>query len=108
MSEDLLRGDANTEIAIGEEDGKVILTFSKPVRWLELDANAAKRIGEQLARSSYEATYGGAPAGSSIKAHTRQTLINRWILVDRSMRDQGKNPAYIAETLVDLFLSEVS
>ena len=108
MSEDLLRGDANTEIAIGEQDGKVVLTFSKPVRWLELDANAAKRIGEQLARSSYEATYGIAPAASAIKAHTRQTLINRWILVDRSMRDQGKNPAHIAQTLVDLFLSEVS
>ena len=108
MSEDLLRSDANTEIAVGEQDGKVVLTFSRPVRWLELDANAARRIGEQLARSSYGATYGGDPAGSAITAAKRQVLINRWILVDRSMREQGKNPLFIAETLVDLFLSEVS
>jgi hypothetical protein len=108
MSEDLLRGDANTEVAIGEEGGKVILTFSKPVRWLELDANAARRIGEQLARSSYGVTYGIEPQGSAITAAKRQVLINRWLLVDRSMREQGRNPLFIAETLVDLLLSEVS
>ena len=108
MSEELLRGDANTEVAIGEQNGMVVLTFSKPVRWLELDANAARKIGEQLARSSYGVTYGAEPQGSAITATKRQTLINRWILVDRSMREQGRNPMFIAETLVDLFLSEVS
>ena len=108
MSDDLLRSDANTEIAIGEEGGKIVLTFSKPVRWIELDANAARQIGEQLARSAYSTTYGDAPNGSAITATKRQTLINRWILVDRSMREQGRPPLFIAETLVDLFLSEVS
>jgi hypothetical protein len=110
MTQDDLRGDANTEIAIGDENGKVVLTFSKPVRWLELDAEAARRIGEQLARSAYTVTYGAPPAnrGSVLKAHVRNTLINRFVIVDRSMREQGKNPAYIATTLVDLFLSEVS
>ena len=100
----------HTQVAIGDLEGKVVMAFDRPTSKLLLDPENARQIGEQLARSAYTVKYGVAPQppGSAIKEHTRNTLIQRFVMVDRSLREQGRSPAYIAQQLVDLFLSEVS
>ena len=100
----------NTQIAIGDLEGKVVMAFDRPTTKLVLDPENARQIGAQLVNSAYTAHTGikvtDVPA--AIKEHTRNTLINRFVMVDRSLREAGKTPGYIATTLVDLFLSEVS
>jgi hypothetical protein len=100
----------HTMITIGDLEGKVVMAFDREISKLILDPENARQIGAQLVNSAYTAHSGvqvtDVPA--AIKEHTRNTLINRFIRVDQSLRDQGRTPAYIATTLVDLFLSEVS
>lgn len=100
----------HTMVTVGDIEGKVVLAFDRQISKLLLDPENARQIGEQLARSAYTVTYGvePVPRASAIKAHTRNTLIQRFIIVERSLRQQKRPPAYIAQTLVDLFLSEVS
>jgi hypothetical protein len=100
----------HTQVAIGDQDGKVVMAFDRSITKLVLDPENARQIGGQLVKSAYTAHTGvqvtDVPA--AIKEHTRSTLIHRFILVDRNLREQGKSPGYIAQQLVDLFLSEVS
>jgi len=104
-------GDANEiQVAIGDLEGKVVMAFDHQISKLVMDPENARQIGAQLVQSAYTAHTGvkvtDVPA--AIKEHTRTTLIHRFIMVDRNLREQGKSPGYIAQTLVDLFLSEVS
>ena len=100
----------HTMVTVGDDEGKVILAFDRQISKLVLDPENARQIGAQLVNSAYTAHTGVAITNvpAAIKEHTRNTLIQRFILVDRNLREQGKTPGYIATTLVDLFLSEVT
>ena len=98
-------------IAIGEKDGKVILTFSKPTQWLPIDPETARQMAEQLARSAYTARFGRAPDGkprSMVTESLRRHMRARAMLVSRSLIEQGRNWDYISRQLVDLILKEVA
>jgi len=100
----------HTMITVGDLEGKVVMAFDREISKLVLDPENARQIGAQLVQSAYTAHTGTqvVDVPAAIKEHTRATLIHRFVMVDRSLREQGKTPAYIAQTLVDLFLSEVS
>ena len=100
----------HTQVAIGDLEGKVVMAFDRQISKLVMDPENARQIGAQLVQSAYTAHTGVqvSDVPAAIKEHTRNTLIHRFIKVDQSLREQGKTPAYIAQTLVDLFLSEVS
>ena len=46
--------DPAAQIAIGIEDGKVILRFQKDVNWMKLDPDVAVAIGDKLIASGIE------------------------------------------------------
>lgn len=103
-------GDGSTICAIGERDGKVVLSFPHPVREISVDPEQARQMGEQFARSAYSAHFGSASqmTKSIVSEQIRRKLKARATLVIRSLFDDGRTPDYIADHLVDLLLSEVT
>jgi hypothetical protein len=96
-----------TTCAVGEREGQVILTFPEPVQWAAFDPETAKQIGIQMAKSSYEAVYGKAPAGNAISQEIRAKLVVRTQHVIRSMQEKNKAPEFIAMEVVDTILAEI-
>lgn len=97
-------------IAIGERNGKVVLMFPKPTTEFQMDAENARRIAEQLARSAYTAHFGREPSGkprSMVTESLRKHMRARVKLVVRSLLEQGKSWQYISQHVVDLILREV-
>ena len=103
-------GDGGPLVAIGEKDGQVIMTFSSPIQWLPMDAENARQIAEQLARSAYKARFGKEPYEnrSYITDTIRQGLHARATLIIRSMTTQGKKSNHIASQVVDEILKEIT
>jgi len=103
-------GDGGPLVAIGERDGKVIMTFSSPVQWLPLDPENARQIAEQIARSAYKARFGRDPNEnrSYITDTIRQGLHARATMIIRSMTTQGKRSNHIASQVVDEILKEIT
>ncbi len=48
-----LDGPGTDTIAVGAHGDRVVLTFQNPVRWVALDSETAKRVGEAIARSGF-------------------------------------------------------
>lgn len=110
--------DGKTEIAIGDEGGRVFLRFKEPIAWVALDPQNAFDIGEAIARAAHKARFGGeAPADSSylaqqVRARLTDQLRDRLIIsistMLRSLQEQGKSPGQMALHVVDTILSEVA
>lgn len=107
----LLRGQPATEVAIGHHDRHVVMCFPNPTTWVKLDAEQALAIAQNLAGNGFELKHGVAPPDALKRAVTerdRQMLINRITLIVRSLSARQKDPAYIAQTVVDTCLSKVA
>jgi len=103
MTDDML-------IAIGERNGKVVFTFPHATNEFICDAENARQIAEQIARSSYRAHYGRdwTEQRSAITEQLRTRLQARALIVVRTLMEQGKKPEYIARHLVDVILTEIA
>ena len=98
-----------TTLAIGDRLGKVVISFPGPTTECELDAETAREVGEQLAKSAYTAHYGRPPprGGSHIAKEKVDHLKARATLIIRSLTDRGANAGYIAEHVVRMLVSEM-
>lgn len=107
---DILVGESVDSFAVGQLNGKVVLTFPQPIRWLAIAPENAGPLGEQLARLSYHIKTGRDPnqAQSIITAEIRNRLVTRITHVIRSMDERKRLPGHIASEVVDIILSEVT
>jgi len=98
------------EVAIGCQEGKVIMMFPHLVRWFSMYEENARVIGEQLAQGAYELHYGikPKPQVSLLAEGVRRKLHARAKIIVRSMMEQGKSADYIANQVVDQLLKEVT
>lgn len=96
-------------VAVGLDEGQVVLAFQKEVKWLKLDPMTALMVGEEIAKKSYELTYGAPPAQgqSALKIEIVAKLNKRIELVMSNLQQRKKSPSYIAQELVNIVLSEV-
>jgi hypothetical protein len=102
--------DKSLEVAIGDLDGEVIVTFSRPVQWWPIEPESARQIAEQLARSAYKAHTGLKPLNekSYVSETARKGLQVRAEHIIRSMIKDNKKPKLIAYNVVDQILKEVT
>ena len=100
---------SSTEIAIGVDEGRVVMKFPEPKQWIAMDSENCRLIAEAMARAAYECRYGvpAAQGGSNLSEGIRVKLITRVTHVMRSMKEQHKAPQFIAAAIVDVILSEV-
>lgn len=111
-------GPGATVVAVGLRNGEVVLQFPEAVQWAALDPQTAVQVAEQMARAGYEARYGRQPPANEDVLHAeirkkvtdllRETMINRFALMLKSMQSQRKNLNYQATELVDRLLQEVA
>lgn len=109
--------DGKTEIAVGDENGSVVLRFPKAIEWARLDPQNAFEIGEAIARAAHRARFGEEPPsdssyiGQQIKSRVtdqiRDKLVIRTALLLKNMQNSNKTPGYWALQIVDTLLSEV-
>lgn len=97
-----------TEIAVGDQDGQVILKFSKNVSWIAIDPQIAPLIAEQMIRASSAC---GVRVSlqmpeREIKPNQRKALAARVELVMKNMNDRGKGRDFIAQEVVDIVLRD--
>lgn len=100
----------STICAIGERNGMVVMSFPRPVTEFTIDAEQARQMAEQFARSAHKAHTGNAwptPSKSAVSEALRKRLHARASIVARTLIEQGKSPAYIARHMVDIILTEV-
>ena len=99
-------------IAIGERNGKVVLSFPHATKEFTCDAETARQIAEQIARSAYKAHYGAEVAEGSKRSEVtelmRQRMHGRAAIVVRTLLDQGKSAEYIGKHLTDTILSALT
>lgn len=112
------QGDGKTEVAIGIERGRVLMIFPKAIQWIGLDPENAIGIAGNMAKCAYEVKM-NTPADDvalsqifgeirkEVTREHRKTLVNRVILMMRSMEEQKRPPLYRAEAIVDQILSAV-
>lgn len=106
----------NVDTALKVEGGKVVLAYHQPVRLVLFDPQNALQLAHGLARASYEARFGRAPADeghnllaqqvrSTVTRELRDRMISRVKLSLTSLQEQHRHPDYIATELVDIVLS---
>lgn len=97
-------------IAIGERNGKVVFNFPHATSEFICDAENARQIAEQIARSAYKAHTGrDAQGGKSVIGEAvRRRLHARAVIVVRTLIEQGKSAEYIGKHLTDIILGEVT
>ena len=108
---------SNVDVALGVEDGKVVMKWQQPTACIIFDPQNAFQIGEAMARAAHEARFGVAPTDESylaaqIRARITENLrvkaINRVTLMLRAGSLEGKTPGYRATAIVDAILREVT
>ena len=111
-------GPGATVVAVGIRGGEVVLQFPANVQWATLDPQTAVNVGEAMARAAFEIRHGRQPRANvdvlaeEIKRRAtdivREKMINRTVLILRSLREKGKNEIYTATEVVDRILQEVT
>lgn len=108
--------DAQT-VAVNRDKGKVILLFATPCQWVALDPTTAFMVAEQIARQCY-AIHNGREAPpdhqvmhkamkSKVTEELRTILVNRVMLMMKSLDEQHRSPQHRAEAVVDAVLAKV-
>lgn len=97
--------DINVEIS--QNEGMVVLGFSKPVTEISMHSDMARRIAEEIARKANNADISLTPNGSILADQIHGKMVTRLTHVIRSGQEKGKLPGYIAQQCVDVVFSEV-
>ena len=99
----------STLLAVGEREGRVVLSFPSPVRECVIQPEVARQCAEQIARSAYRAHYGhdAATSRSAISAAKRAHLRARAALMLRSLTERGYSYDRMARELVAQLLAEL-
>lgn len=104
--------EPTTLIAIGERNGSVVFSFPHATTEFVCDAETARQISEQIARSAYKAHYGVDVADGSKRSQVtemmRQRMHGRAAIVVRTLMEQGKSAEYIGKHLTDTILSALT
>ena len=103
--------DSNVTWAIGVVKGRVELQYLEGARSrVVMDSENARQIAEGIAKAAYEARYGAKPAeGKSHLADAmRERMVNRIAIVAGSLAEQGKSNREIAQTVVDIVMTELA
>ena len=101
--------EGKTELIIQAEQGKVIVRFPEPLLWLALDPANAVGIGKHLIDCAVDcgANVEIKVPRKEISREKRTALITRALHVQRSMTEQNRPPAMIAQHVVDSILSAI-
>lgn len=95
-----------SSLEIEERDGAIILKILD--KYAVLTPDQAKDIGTVLQTYSYHAKFGTDPASKNLLAEQmRAKMQTRIPHIIRSLENKNKTPAYIAQNIVDVLLSEV-
>jgi hypothetical protein len=99
-------------VAVGKEDGKVILKFDRDVNHIEMDPQNALDITEAIATAAFECRDGVKPVGPALKAEliekNRDELIPRITLMLAGMRGNKKmTDGSVAVAIIDTVFSKV-
>lgn len=105
-------------VAVGDQNGKVVLSFDRPIQNWVLDPQNAFQIGEAIAKAAHTAKFGKVPQADGsyiaqqVKARVTDEIRARMVLQAgfalRSMLEQNRKPEYIAAEIVNRILSEVA
>ena len=101
--------DGKTQVAVGEENGRVTLRFPKALDFAAFDPENARQVGEAMAKASYHLHTGKkAPDGrSALSADLRMRLVTRSTHIIRNLTDKKVLPGRISQEVVDSILSEI-
>ena len=107
--------EGNVNIAIAAKAGKVVVRFQRPVENWVLDPQNGFEIGEALARTSHRARFGREPptdqsylaqqVRARVTEQLRQRMVARATVMMTSLYTEKKEPAKIAQLLVDALLA---
>jgi hypothetical protein len=103
--------DSNVTWAIGVVQGRVELQYLEgPRSRVVMDSENARQIAEGIAKAAYEARHGRKPdeSKSNLAEAIRERMINRVAIVAGSLAEQGKSNREIAQTVVDIVMSELA
>lgn len=98
---------------IEERKGAVIIKLTpqqntRKMNYAILPPDQAKEVGEVLQRYAYHAKYGSDPQTKSLQAEQiRAKMQTRVAHVIRSLEQKNRPPAFIANEIVNVLLSEV-
>ncbi len=101
--------DGKTSVAVGEENGRVVLRFPKPIDFAAFDPENARQVGEAMAKAAYHLHTGKkAPDGrSALSAELKMRLVTRATHIIRNLTDKKVLPGRISQEVVDSILSEI-
>ena len=105
-----------TRVEISDQDGKVVLRFSKPTQNLVLEPQNAFPIAEAVARAAHTAKFGQTPPDGSylaqqVRARLTEGLHARMVIratrLISNLIERKHAPDYVARQVVDAILAEV-
>jgi hypothetical protein len=107
-----------TELAMGIEDGKVLVRFKDKVAWVAFDPDNAFHVAEAMARLAHEVKFGEKPQtdqsyiAQQVRARLTEDLRDRMVtrvsLMLASLKSQNKTDGYTAMQIVDTIFAEVA
>ena len=101
--------DGSVEMIIGQERGKVVQRFQRPMLYVTYEPENAVGVAKTIIDTA-------VALGANVMIQTprrkitreqRQRLVVRATHVFRSMQEKGKTPAWIARNVVDTILSAI-
>lgn len=108
---------SNVDIALGVQEGRVVMRWHEPTTIIQFDPQNAFELGEAIARAAHEARFGEvAPADGSyianqvrarITGEIHDRLVIRASLMLNSLRSSKQTNGEVALQLVDVILAEV-
>jgi hypothetical protein len=99
-----------SQIDVKVEGNLVLYVFDRPTHWFKLTAAEAASLSEYTARAAYS-IHSGQPAGiqapgaSALLQSVRQRAVTRVELMLVSLREQNRDPKYMAEAIVDTVMA---
>lgn len=102
-----LPGDGTTSVAIGTNDGHVVLKYPKPVQWAALDPATAAQVADAMLGAAID-----LGARVEIKVPERkytpqqiEAMRTRVALVMKNLQERGAKPNMVASEIVDIVLT---
>lgn len=107
-----MKNDANVEMIVGQENGKVFLRFRRPMEVVVFDPQNMIDVATAMTDAAFEARDGIKPVGETLKAELierhRMTLTHRFSHMIATMReDKKRSTGQMAKELVEAALREI-